>query len=846
MTGDPHFVNPPEGDQQGTDPQAEGGEVPVNPPVQNTGENLENSASEPDNGPHSSAVPAAGAKDSPVVHVEPVPDASPEIPATGGPGEASQDTETPGDASASATTLQPSVSSEEESPPPETPEQTSVSAPAVAPTPDISPEQPVASVEEGEPTPEVASDQPVAAEMEAEEDSEISPEPPQPKDPARPRLHIGSAYYPEQWPEERWQVDIDLMKDLGLTVARLGEFAWSTMQPSAGRFDFQWLRRVIDKLAAADIATVLGTPTASPPAWLCEAYPDLMAVEEDGHRVQFGNRAHYCVNSPAMHTATKELVGRMAAALGSHPAVIGWQIDNEFSRVCYCDTCRKAFQAFLEQRYGSLEVLNERWATAYWSQTYSAWDQIPLPIGPHNPALRLAHKHFITESYCRFQQMQIDLIRPQIADTVWITHNTMKWHGGFDHYQLHENLDMASWDWYVGSGHNDPLTSGAAHDLVRGYKRRNYWVMETQPGHVNWAGINNDLHKGEGRAMAWQAVSHGADGFLYWQWRSAPNGQEQLHGTLVDQSGELAPFSEEVRRIAREFAQVSDLLIPSEVKAKIAILNDYPSRWLIDWQPHHEDYEYVEHLLRYYAPIAAQNVPIDIISADAPLDGYRLVVVPAMVVVDEARRDALYEYMTRNGYLLITQRSGLRDHDNRSYEQRPPSLLTEIAGVEVRQGFVLDEPVRIKGNWFDGDAHIYAELLNITDTSITIPAAKYGSDHSWLKDTPAITVHGYRGGLAYYVGVVLDDEAQETFMARVVKNSGQKAVLDVPRGVQASRRMRPDGNEVIILVNHAAEVKRIPISQSFREHLRDLTLSEPFDLAPYGVAVLTRIPETTT
>lgn len=700
--------------------------------------------------------------------------------------------------------------------------------------PESSPVQPEEqSVDSG-----LASDECLPGETEAVEVAE--PEPVK-KDPARPRLHIGSAYYPEQWPAERWQEDIRLMKDLGLTVARMGEFAWSSLQPSAGEFQLDWLGQVIDLLAEADIATVLGTPSASPPAWLCHAHPELMAVEENGQRVQFGNRAHYCVNSHDFHSATRNIVEKMAEKFGPHPAVIGWQIDNEFSRVCWCDVCLNQFHQFLKNEYGTLDELNHRWATAYWSQTYSDWDQIPLPRGPHNPALRLAHKRFVTDSYVKFQKMQIDAIRPHIASSVWITHNTMNWFGGFDHYKLHADLDMASWDWYIGTGHNDPLETGAAHDLVRGYKKRNFWVMETQPGHVNWAGVNNDLHKGEGRTMAWEAVSHGADGFLYWQWRSAPNGQEQMHGTLLDQSGEFAPFAEEVRRIAKEFSQVSDLLIPSEVRAKIAILNDYDSRWLLEWQPHHEDFSYVEHLLRHYSPMAGENVSIDIVSADDPLDGYRLVIVPSIVIIDETRRQNLQNVLNRNGYILITQRTGMRDRDNRSLEQRPPGPLTEMAGVEVRQGFALDEPVHVKGNWFEGDAFLYSELLNITDSSITIPAARYGNDHSWLADTPAITVHGFRGGLVYYSGTILDDDAQQLFMARIVRNAGQKPTLDVPRGVKVGRRMRPDGQEILILVNHTRDQQRINLKDVYRERIRDLDLRDEFFLAPYGIAILTRI-----
>jgi len=199
--------------------------------------------------------------------------------------------------------------------------------------------------------------------------------------PLKSRLHLGAAYYPEHWPEERWPEDIRLMREAGITVVRMGEFAWSTFEPAAGEFHFDWLERAISMLAEAGIVSVLGTPTAAPPAWLTHACPDMLAVDEYGRRAQHGNRCHYCVTSPDFHAATRRIVGALAERFGQNPHVIGWQVDNEYNRVCYCERCRRLFQEYLAAKFGSLDALNARWSTAYWSQTYSAWEQIPIPIG---------------------------------------------------------------------------------------------------------------------------------------------------------------------------------------------------------------------------------------------------------------------------------------------------------------------------------------------------------------------------------------------------------------------------------------------------------------------------------
>ena len=429
--------------------------------------------------------------------------------------------------------------------------------------------------------------------------------------------------------------DIVLMKEAGFNTVRLGDFTWSAIETKEGEFDFLWLERVIEAMSESGIDTVLCTPTAGPPAWLMSKYPDILPIDERGRRIQFGNRYHYCVNSPEFHTAVRNIVEAMAACFGTNPNVIGWQIDNEFNRYCYCSRCQRLFQEYLSKRYKSIELLNQHWSTAYWSQTYDDWEQIPLPIGPHNPGLMLEFKHFITQSYKRFQHLQIELLRPHLPAGVWITHNFMDWHDGYDHYVMNEDLDLASWDWYVGMGHHDYQSSGAAHDLVRGYKRQNFWLMETQPGNVNWKPLNNSLNKGEARTMAWHAVGHGADAVLYWQWRSPLNGQEQYHGTLLDTTGLPRLFYTEAQQIAREFSTVSDLIAGTKIDTDIGFLNCYDSRWSIQWQPHHKDFDYIQHFLNYYRPMTAQNIPVDIISADAPLSHYKLVIAPSLLILTE-------------------------------------------------------------------------------------------------------------------------------------------------------------------------------------------------------------------
>ena len=658
------------------------------------------------------------------------------------------------------------------------------------------------------------------------------------------RIDLGTSFYPEHWPEERWPEDARLMRLAGLTVVRMAEFAWSTLEPAAGEFYFGWLDRAIDLLASNGISTVIGTPTAAPPAWLVQQHPDILAVDENQRRVLFGNRCHYCVNSVEFHEATRRLVCAMAEHFGSNPHVIGWQIDNEYNRVCFCNSCRERFQQYLAERYVTLEALNRRWSTRYWSQTYSAWDQIPIPIGYHNPCLLLEFKRFVTLSYRKFQRLQLDELRPHLRPGVWTTHNFMGWYDGFDHYEMSADLDMASWDWYITNGHNDYLASGATHDLVRGFKRKNFWLIETQPGHVHWTPVNNALDKGEARAMAWQAIAHGADGVAYWQWRSAYGGQEQYHGTLVDPSGQPRPFYEELGQLGAELAAISPLVAGSIPKSSVAMLNDYESRWSVQYQRHHQDFDYVTHFNHYYRALAARNVGVDILSPrviteEGHLTSYKLIIAPALIIVSECVAATLRDYVNRGGHLVLTLRTGMKDGDNALLPVRQPGPLAELAGVEVEEYYALSDPAPVRGNWFEGVAHIWAERLKLLQGQVTQVIARYGKSNGWLDDQVAISVNVSGKGLVYYIGAYLDPLAQESLVDRLLKNAGIRS-LSTPAGVEARLRVRPDGQEIYFLINHRPEGCCVTLPWPAHEYLDGKPVNGNLELAPYGVAVLTR------
>lgn len=657
--------------------------------------------------------------------------------------------------------------------------------------------------------------------------------------PGHDAILVGTAWYPEQWAESQWEQDLKLMEAAHIKVVRVGEFAWSTMEPSEGRYDFDWLKRAIALAARHNIVTVLGTPTAAPPAWLTSKYPDTLRLDENGHRAQHGNRAQASPSSARYREYCRRIAEQMAIRFGHTPSVVGWQIDNEYgyAQMSYDATTRQKFQDWLKAKYKTLANLNREWTTAYWSQTYDSWTEIPIPMGPHNPALMLEWKRFVTHEYDGYQRDQIEVIRKNSDPRQFITTNFMGWFDGYDHYILSQPLTFASWDDYVGSGHVDPFQNGLTHDLTRGFRRENFWVMETQPGAVNWHSVNNFLNKGEVRAMAWQAIAHGADEVGYWQWRSALNGQEEYHGTLLGPDGTPVPMYEEVSQIGAEFSKAQEAFRGTTPSSEVALLNSYDSRWAIQFQKHTQKYDYVSVMRSYYKELRALAQSVDVISPDAPLEKYKLVVAPALNMIPKDIADHLLEYVRNGGHLVLGPRSGMKDQYNGLLPQRQPGFLADALGGRVEQYYALEKDFPISGDWGSGEVSVWAERLNASASDAQV-LMRYGKSNGWLDDQPAVITHSYGKGRITYIGALLDDKLMEAAAQWMVKDSGVTPIFGpVPDGVEVSRRSGA-GKDVLIFINFASEARSVSLPHSMKCLLKD-EACDRFDLPQYGVELVT-------
>ncbi len=514
---------------------------------------------------------------------------------------------------------------------------------------------------------------------------------------------LGVCYYPEHWPEKWWAEDARRMREMGISFVRIGEFAWSKLEPVRGQFEFGWLDRAMDVLADAGLKVVLGTPTATPPKWLMDEHPSIAPVDEQGRVRGFGSRRHYSFSSEIWWQESSRIVEILAERYGQHRGLTGWQTDNEYA--CH-DTATswgpedlKAFRRWLRLRYQSIDQLNEAWGAVFWSFEFQSFNDVTLPnftVTEVNPAARLDFWKFSSEQVAAYDKMQCDIIRKHSPDR-WITHNFMGFVSDFDHWKLAENLDLASWDSYpIGFVEKFPFSEAERnrwaetshpdiapfhHDLYRGVGKGRFWIMEQQPGPVNWAPWNPVPKPGMVRLWTWEGLAHGAEVVSYFRWRQADFAQEQMHAGLnLPKSHELSVGGLEAEVAGREIAEIGALAPVSQ--AEVAMVYDYETYWATRIQPQGHDFLYQELAFRLYEALRKLGLDIDFVAPGASLKGYKLAVVPCLMQVSDA---ALKAFGEADCLILYGPRSGSRDRHFNIPENLPPGALAELTGNRVTQ-----------------------------------------------------------------------------------------------------------------------------------------------------------------
>ena len=606
------------------------------------------------------------------------------------------------------------------------------------------------------------------------------------------RFQLGVCYFPEHWPEDRWAEDARAMASLGLDTVRIGEFAWSRIEPAPGEFQWGWLDRAMDTLHEARLGIVLCTPTATPPKWLIDAYPDVLAFDREGRPRKFGSRRHYCFSSVTYRREAARITDAIARRYGTHPGLVAWQTDNEYG--CH-DTVRSyspmaeaAFRRWLAARYDDVSTLNKAWGNVFWSMEYRSFEEVDLPnltVTEPNPSHVLDFYRFSSDQVISFNRMKSDILR-QHAPDIPVSHNFMGFFTDFDHFRLSEDLDIATWDSYplgfldigpftpeekkryLRQGHPD--MAAFHHDLYRACKDR-WWVMEQQPGPVNWARHNPAPLAGTVRNWTWEAFAHGAETVSYFRWRQAPFAQEQMHAGLLRPDGGEAAACDDVRKVV---ADRQEMTPPETPKATVALMFSYDARWMFEAQPQEASWDYWKILLAWYGAARRLSLDIDIIHPESDLSGYELVLIPPLPFMP----DTLIEQMKQSpARFLIGPRSGSKTGNLQIPPDLPPGPLQGLLSLKVTavESLPADIPVNATYQGKKVTARLWREFAETDLEPLVVSGTGQGL--------------GWRQGNLTYLGTMPDEE----FLTRLITDLASEASLETCPLEPDLRLRRRDG-----------------------------------------------------
>lgn len=622
---------------------------------------------------------------------------------------------------------------------------------------------------------------------------------------------LGVDYYPEQWPEAMMEADLNCILELGCNVIRIGEFAWHRMEPREGEYDFSFFDRVIAMAERKGLKVIFGTPTATPPAWLIHKHPDILSQFETGAPRAFGGRHVYCFSSAVYRSYCEKIVTALSRHYRDEKTILAWQVDNELghegSDVCWCPRCRSAFQSYLQRRFhGDIHALNETYGTDFWDHTYNDFSEIPLPaptIAAHNPALRLDFERFLSENIVSFCNFQVEILRREIPGAL-VIHDFPG--GGLgkhvDYSAVATSLDRVAYNNYpVWGGQREPMQPSEIAfglDYIRGLKGENFWVTEAIMGAQGHDVTGFLPRPNQAKLWSWQAAARGCEGLLYFRYRGATKGAEQFCYGLLDADNVPRRRFFEAQALFRTVKEYEDVLT-TPIKSDIAILYDYDSlaSFRIQQQSFLLDVE--REMKRLHGVFFTCGQMVDVIPARRDFSGYKLVVVPHMIITDEDFVRRLSEYVRCGGVAVVTYRTAVKDRDNNLvFGKTIPVDLNELLGLHVEE----TESVQA----FDclplvgedkATAGIFRDLIVPTTARVL-----YRYDDPFYCTYAAVTVNDFGTGAAFYLGTTPDGAALTGILTMAMDRAGLTHGV-LPEGVETVVR-RSETRQVRFILNHNA------------------------------------------
>jgi beta-galactosidase len=683
-------------------------------------------------------------------------------------------------------------------------------------------------------------------------------------------MYFGVDYYPEHWvfpyggtaenPEAVWEIDAALMAKAGVNVVRIGEFSWGICEPEEGKYDFLWLRRVMDIMAHYDIKVILGTPTAAPPVWLSQKHPEILPLDEHGHVKHEGTRRAVCLNSDIFWDYSKRIVTAMAEALGDHPQLIAWQIDNSMggndTEFSFNKDTRKEWHLWLEAKYETIERLNERLGLRFWGQTVTAWNQVPMPMhapAPHNPALLLDWNRFSSDTMVQFVKMQADLLR-ELSPKHPVTVTMRAFLRKFDHFDMADAVDFVSVESnVVVKAKTTELACDI--DMLRSLKKTGiktpdgdcgFWAMEQKVGQVNWQDVNALVRPGLIRLFTYQLVSRGASGILFFRWRQPRIGCEKFYGAVLSHhlEGNNRVFKE-ICQIGEELKLLAPAIQDTKVIPEVCILFSHENDWTLQ-QPNQPNkfFNLREHIQLIYNALHDRNIPVDFAKPTEDLSRYKVVIAPSLHLLAAGEADRLKLYVQNGGTLVSTFNTGLVNEYSITPVTGYPNDMTDLFGLEVLEFDPLppgeENHLTFKGVFPTSHMHPAKLWCDIIEPKGCQILATYVKD--FYAGRPAITMNTFGLGKAIYIGTMSHQHFYNDLVLWLRQMCALHPLLKVPENIEVSMREK-DGTRVYFLLNHQNSPVRIQFYKPMHDFLTGKNFSGNYDMPPYGVLVLDDHPE---
>lgn len=672
---------------------------------------------------------------------------------------------------------------------------------------------------------------------------------------ARFMLH-GGDYNPDQWLDhpDILAEDLKLMKLSHTNTFSVGIFAWSTLEPEEGVYQFEWLDEIFRTIDENGGRIILATPSGARPAWLSQAYPEVLRVNDSRVKQLHGGRHNHCFTSPVYREKTRKINELLAERYGNHPALLMWHISNEYSGDCHCSLCQAAFRSWLQEKYKDLKSLNDAWWGPFWSHTYTDWSQIESPSSIGESAvhgLNLDWKRFVTDQTISFfenEMVPIKAITPNIPITTNFmadTHDLIPFQS-LDYSKFAKHMDVISWDAYP-AWHNDWETTadlamkvGFINDLYRSLKQQPFLLMESTPSAVNWHSVNKAKRPGMHLLSAMQMVAHGSDSILYFQWRKSRGSSEKFHGAVVDHDN--SPNNrvfQDVATVGKVLEQLSDV-VGTNRSSNVAILYDWESQWALDDAQGFglETKRYPQTLQQHYRTFWEKDIPVDVITKEQDFNPYKLLIVPMLYLASEQTISRLKAFVEQGGTLVMTYMSGLVNEHDLAYLGGWHKDLRDIFGMQPLETDTF-YPADENTVEYDGKSYRVKDYATIINLKTATEEGQYKQD--FYADTSAVTKHSYGKGCAYYIGARLEDTFHEAFYEKIIEELSLKleAVIDHGKGVSVQCRY-DDEHEYIFIMNFTEEKQVVTIPNSMKNILSGENEEGEIILNVYETRVLKR------